>query len=194
MTLEKAALVSAFKKNYCVAAYPGAIEIGEVENEHFCFKEKKSIIVPQKKIEEFFLLLETLGRNIAVEGQNENYETSTFEVGVDNIISLEKCQMTQLFKKKENFVLNFDEFVYIDFLAAISHVLLFVTMPTKEQFFIMKKFANLPNDGLSQTKIETVTMQIADSSPRKIFMLAQFLAINISVIEVFVKILRILGK
>ena len=200
MALNQAILVCAFKKNLCIAAYAGAIEIGEVENqEYLIFKDESSFVVQQKKVPEFFLILEALGRNIAVEEKNDNCESTQFQLCGDQILRLEK---TKIARKSQTypatqleFILEFDEFVYIDFMTALSNILLFVTMPTKEQFFLMKKYAEIEHEhGTSQEKIDRTTKNIPNASPHRIFLLNQFLTINLHVVETFSKILRIIGK
>ncbi len=195
MALDQAILVSAFKKSYCIAAYAGAIQIGEVENqEHLCFKEKKSIVVTQTKLPEFLLVLEALGRNLSVDEEKEKTENTSFQLSVNQYIVLEKCKI--LTKKcdhlpEHDFILEFDEFVYIEFLTAFSNVLLFITIPTKAQFLAMKKYSEMNKEN-TQAKLDEVARHVS-TSPHNLFMLEEFLRINIPILEIFTKVLRIIG-
>ncbi len=196
MALDEAIFVCAFKKNFCIAAYAGAIQLGKVQNQdRLFFKDTESICIPQKKLSEFLEILETLGKNIAVESEEENIKNVSFQLSKNEILALQNCKLEvnrtdQV--EKTGFVLEFDEFMYIDFLSALSNVLLFITMPTKQQFMAMKQYSEQENDNMA-TKISMVATKIAENYPHKQFMLEQFLLMNIPIIEIFVKILRILG-
>ena len=196
MALNQAILVVGFKKNLCVGAYAGAIQIGEIENRDLpCFKEKESVTISQKKLPEFQLLVEELGRNLATEG--EKSESTSFQLSRNEKVVLEKSKILtyrQNCPSKAEFTLEFDEFIYMDFLSAMSNVLLFITMPSKEQFLAMKKYADTKNEKTTEARIDTVTREIANPSPYRMFMLEQFLRINIPVIDIFTKILCIIGE
>ncbi len=197
MALDQAILVCAFEKNLCIGAYAGAIQFGEIEKkDQLFFKKEESATVSLKKLSEFLLILEALGRNLAAEGKNN--ENISFQLSGNEKVVLEKSQIEIyrkriVFSSKPDFILEFDEFIYIHFLSALSNVLLFITMPTKEEFFAMKKYATLEKDS-DEEKLDIITQQIRNPSPHRIFMLEQFLQMNKPVIEIFKKILYILGE
>ncbi len=201
MALDEAVFVCAFKKNFCVAAYAGALQFGEVQNrDRLFFKDQEWICVPQKKLPEFLKILEALGKNIALEDAEKRFEHMSFQLSKNEVLVLQNCQIEVNRRnmppgEKAKFILEYDEFMYIDFLSALSNVLLFITMPTREQFMVMKKYSELHLENNStETKIVLVAKAIAENSPHKQFMLEQFLSMNMPVIEIYVKILRILGE
>ncbi len=202
MALDQAIFTSAFKKNLCVAAYAGAIQFGEVQNkDQLFFKTIESVCVPQKKLPEFFTVLEALGKNLTLKGRSENNENTentntSFELCSKEVLVLDKCKIQthrNCDLSKPSFILEFDEFMYLDFLSSIAHVLLFVTMPTKDQFLAMKKYSDVETES-TQKKVEIAIDKMSPTSPHKKFMLEQFLCMNTAIIEIFSKILRIIGE
>ncbi len=190
MALAESIFHATFKKNFIVAVFPGALQIGEVEvnDAGGIFKETKSFCLPQQKLCEFSNLIEELAKNIALCPPKK----CQIELSNSENIVLEDKSIQKVLDNSEAFRLQFDEFIFIDFLTALSNVVLLICLPSKRQLDAMKRIAR--TDTADQTlEIEKIFKDLALERFGKMI-LEEFLNCNNNVIQFYCQISKLIGK
>ena len=193
MALQESLLVVCFKKNAAVAAFPGALEIGllSVTKSNVSFAEDMSFLLPQPKLVEFYTIVEKLGKNLAT----ETAEQCEIQLSAIESVSLDGNQLKKKKKNIESFAIDFDGFIYMDFLAAIYKVVLHISLPTKTQLDTMKKYnekvGKAEADKCFAENVQTLIKH--DCSMHEKLMLEEFLLTNETLIVFFCQIYKIVN-
>ncbi len=192
MALQESLLVSCFKKNAAIAAFPGALEIGEVKvnKSAIIFQENKSFIVPLQKLPEFYALLQQLGKNVATEGA-ENFELQLS----GKVLVLEETRLKIIKNEIDVFSIMFDGFIFMDFLTTVSKLVLLVSMPTQFQFETMKRYTEtygFDTENKFPINVKKILGTVSCSA-HEMVLLEQFMHINKTVILFFCEISKIVN-
>ncbi len=143
--LKDALLNLPFRINLFASAFPGSVVLGKVVvQEGMCvFVKDSTFIVDYGKLTEFHELLEILGKNVLIEtgdADDIEFDSKNMEIGREESIEVNCSSLVRKIKEIETGKIDFDQFSYLHFIAAIRNVSLFIINPSREEFRLMKKF------------------------------------------------------
>lgn len=174
LTLRDFIMSMPYKENGFVAVRGGSLHFGNVTFAAGLLRFENCATVSYHKTIEFLEFLKILGSNIVrTDTENQEKETATIELGSGS--KLEIADKTMIFKEsgKSNFVLQFDHFVYIQFLKSLSQIALFMLNPSVIEFEVFQRYLN-SDEAEEKKKIEKAT-NIRNLNEEEKFLLGEML-------------------
>ena len=176
-----------FKRNGFVSACPGALIFGNVK---FCqgkisHVECESIVIAYPKLEEFFELLSSLGRNIVQEEQENATEPFCLENGLGETIEVHSSKICRMVGKKVDFELFFDEIYFMHLLRGIKKVVFFMLNPTKEEYESLREISRQDQEEEAESDEEKIqkTIQKTNISENEKYLLSHFLRLHMPIVQ-----------
>ncbi len=137
LSIRSAIIHTSFAKDYFVSATGGSIIFGNVKLDNAVLHYEKYCCVFHKKFEEFLNGLKVLGANIV----SNKKTTVKIELSRNEFLHFEANKIVKRSKTEENLCsIEFDQFMYIDFLSALGQIVIFVTNPTPRQHKAFKEY------------------------------------------------------
>ncbi len=143
VSIQDCILSLSFKKNTFVSAIGGSIIFGPVKlhNGVYYYSEKEQFSLHHRKFPEFLSALKQLATNL-VTATDENVARleCTLEIAPEETIKIHQNKIIKVLKDQEECDLRFDQFIFCDFMVALSEVAIFVTNPTPLQYSFVCKY------------------------------------------------------
>ncbi len=178
LKLRDTILSTAFGTNYFVSAIGGSLIFGSVclDQGALSYVKNKSIYLTHKKLCEFVTAMKILGKNIV---SPETRSIIKIELHSEEHILIEEHKMYKVEKNTKYDFIEFDHFLFFDFLCALRDIAIFVTNPTATQYRIFTECLNF-----DKIALETRQGELIDQVCKKIdnedekFLLQQYLILH----------------
>ncbi len=184
---------SFFKKNFCVAAIGGTFCLGKIfTKDHELFFEKdKEVSLTLKKLCEFKGLLRALGKNFAFAQRQATEETQLCEISQKESIFVKGKVFGKRIEDKTVFEIEFDPITYINLLFSVRDICLFISYPTELQYNGLLAYHTAEGNTTSE-KLIAVRRKNEGKTEMQLFMLEQFLTLNLTLIDFYSDVRKLL--
>ncbi len=192
MVLKDALLCVPFKESAFASAFPGMIVFGivKLKTGQLEYAEESTFKVDYYKLSEFAEILEVLGRNVLIEGEEGiEPESKVIEIGADETIRVDNLSLLRHRSGNPVSVIHFDHFSYIHFIIALKNVSIFIINPTRTEYMVMLKYQNLENSNLSsEEELVTEAAKLENANEFEIFLYEMFLKVNLPLLRFCIKL------
>ena len=191
MDIRNTILNTSFGKNYFVSAIGGCIVFGPVKlncgvlqyekNDYFC--------VFHKKFQEFLQGLQVLGANIVI-GEKKTVEIETSK---NEFIHFKDKKLMKFINHEEILSIEFDQFMYLDFVSSLANIVIFVTNPTTTQYHASQEYLKLVQNSEANFDelITVVCAKLKTESTNEELLLSQYMKLHKHILIFLVEVRKI---
>ena len=194
LRLRDALLNIPFKKGIFTSAFPGSIVFGETNLRNGVLEYSIADVfqVDYHKLEEFCGILDVLGRNILLEGEEEEIEPASkvMEICGEETIRVDNLTLVRQDGSVAKSSIIFDHFTYVHFVWSLKSVAFFIINPSQEEYTMFLNFLTLQRE--SSASYEELILDIAkDTDENVAFLKKMYLTTHLPLLRFCVQVKKL---